>query len=78
MIWNFYPADFYICTFSRVLGTTEICTFDLSTDIGEQNDVAASNPKLVAEMEKHWQAYAQENNVVLPENFIPYGYLPDK
>ncbi|MDW3195681.1 MAG: arylsulfatase [Cytophagales bacterium] len=59
-------------------GTGDWELYDLSTDIGEQNDVAASNPELVAEMEKHWQAYAKENNVVLPENFIPYGYLPDK
>lgn len=52
--------------------------YDLATDIGEQHDLAASNPELVAEMEKYWQAYAKENHVVLPENFIPYGYLPDK
>lgn len=58
-------------------GTGNWELYDLSSDIGEQNNVAAQYPDLVQEMEKHWQAYAKENNVVLPENFIPYGYLPE-
>lgn len=57
-------------------GTGQWELYDLETDLGEQNNVAANHPELVAEMEKHWQVYATENNVVLPKNFIPYGYLP--
>lgn len=57
-------------------GTGEWELYDLATDLGEQTDVAAKYPGLVAEMEAYWQVYAAENNVVLPENFIPYGYLP--
>lgn len=57
-------------------GTGQWELYDLATDLGEQNNVAANHSELVTEMEKLWQAYATENNVVLPKNFIPYGYLP--
>lgn len=58
-------------------GTGKWELYDLSIDLAEQRDVSAVNPELMAEMERHWQAYADENHVVLPENFIPYGYLPE-
>ncbi len=51
--------------------------YDLESDIGEQINLASTHPELVTEMEQYWQAYAEENHVVLPENFIPYGYLPE-
>lgn len=50
--------------------------YDLSVDLSEQHNVALDHPDLIAEMEVHWREYVKENNVVLPENFIPYGYLP--
>ena len=58
-------------------GTGEWELYDLSVDLAEQKDVSSTNTELVAEMERHWQAYAEENHVVLPKNFIPYGYLPE-
>jgi arylsulfatase A-like enzyme len=38
--------------------------FDLSTDIGEQNDLAASKPELVAELKAAWEAWDDKN--ILP------------
>lgn len=35
--------------------------FDLSTDIGEQNDLAASKPELVAELKTAWEAWNAKN-----------------
>ncbi len=35
--------------------------FDLSTDIGEQNDLAASKPGLVAELKAAWEAWNAKN-----------------
>jgi arylsulfatase A-like enzyme len=35
--------------------------FDLSTDIGEQNDLAASKPELVAELKSAWEAWNAKN-----------------
>jgi arylsulfatase A-like enzyme len=38
--------------------------FDLSTDIGEQNDLAASKPELVSELKAAWEAWNAKN--ILP------------
>jgi arylsulfatase A-like enzyme len=38
--------------------------FDLSTDIGEQNDLAASKPELVSELKAAWEAWNSKN--ILP------------
>ena len=35
--------------------------FDLSTDIGEQNDLSASKPELVAELKSAWEAWNAKN-----------------
>ncbi len=35
--------------------------FDLSTDIGEQNDLAASKPELVADLKAAWEAWDSKN-----------------
>ena len=39
--------------------------YDLSTDIGEQNDLAASKPELVAELKAAWEAWNAKN--ILPQ-----------
>jgi arylsulfatase A-like enzyme len=39
--------------------------FDLSTDIGEQNDLAASKPELVSELKAAWEAWNSKN--ILPQ-----------
>lgn len=59
-------------------GTGNWELYDLASDIGEQNNVAAKHPELVAKMNQYWEEYAKANHVVLPENFVPYGYLPEK
>ena len=41
--------------------------YDLSSDLAETNDLAEAMPDKVAELVEHWERYAEENGVVLPD-----------
>jgi arylsulfatase len=41
--------------------------FDLATDPGETNDLASAQPKVRDQLVQHWDRYAQENKVILPD-----------
>lgn len=47
-------------------GTGVAQLFNLKTDLAERHDVAAEHPNVMAEMRDHWQAYVQQNHVILP------------
>ncbi len=48
-------------------GTSTWQLFNLDEDIGETRDVSASHPKIRDRLIAHWDAYAAENNVILPD-----------
>ena len=58
----------------RPLGTGEWELFDLAADPGELHDLAAGRPEKVQEMLALWEAYVQQNNVILP-NRTPFESL---
>lgn len=41
--------------------------YDLSKDLAEARDVAGQYPEKLEEMKKHWDAYARDNRVILPD-----------
>ncbi len=41
--------------------------YNLSEDSAELNDLARQNPERLEELLTHWEQYATENNVILPE-----------
>lgn len=41
--------------------------FNLAEDLGESNDLAAAYPEKVEELKAQWEAYAIENNVIIPD-----------
>ncbi len=58
--------------FPPPLGDGRWQLYDLSRDPGESSDLAGSLPEVVAQIEAHWQAYADVNGVVLPEGDAAY------
>ena len=48
--------------------------FDLATDPGERNDLAAEDPERVQALARIWDEYVQTNNVILPSR-SPYEGL---
>ncbi len=52
--------------------------FNLAEDLGEQNDLASSNPEKVAELVSYWEAYKESNGVIEnPDFYIPYSNIND-
>jgi arylsulfatase len=47
--------------------------YDLRSDPGERNDLAAKMPKVVAKFETKWLEYARTNEVVHPDQPVAYG-----
>lgn len=58
-------------------GTEEWELFNLANDPGERKNLAAAQPEKVKQMVKLWDAYAQANNVILP-NRSPFETLEDQ
>ncbi len=54
-------------------GTNEWELYDLSTDIGQQNNLATTNPKILTELLKDWAIYVKENKVTLPNRPTAYA-----
>ncbi len=48
-------------------GSGEWQLFNLASDPAESQDLAASNPDKVTELKGHWDAYAKENAVIIPD-----------
>ena len=53
-------------------GTGDWQLYNLSNDLGEQEDVSAEHPALRQELIDAWQVFADEVGVVLPEHPIRY------
>lgn len=53
--------------FARPFGTGAWELYDLQADPGESHDVAAAQPRQLAELIEAWNRYAREVDVVLPE-----------
>jgi arylsulfatase len=49
-------------------GTGEWRLYDIANDPGESNDLAATNPEKVLELEKYWDEYVRQNNVIIPDS----------
>jgi arylsulfatase len=41
--------------------------YDLATDLAESHDLARERPDKLAELRSHWDAYARDNRVILPD-----------
>ena len=48
-------------------GSNEWQLFNLAEDLGESNDLSAEYPEKLGELKAHWEAYARENNVIIPD-----------
>ena len=60
-------GDWKLVHMPEPYGTNDWQLFDLTSDIGEANDVSAKNPVVVNELIAQWQKYVDENNVILPD-----------
>ena len=63
-------------------GSGDWALFDLSSDIGEQNDLADQYPDKVAELASHWEDYQDTNGVIVnPDFYLRYsnenGYIQE-
>ena len=56
------------------LGDDQWMLFDLDADPGEQHNLASDKPEMLAQLERAWEKYSTDNNVVLPEG--PFRILP--
>jgi len=54
-------------------GNSEWELYDLSMDIGQQNNLATTQPEKLAELIKAWEIYETENNVTLPDRPTAYA-----
>ncbi len=54
-------------------GNNEWELYDLSNDISQQNNIAATNPKVLAELVEDWDNYVKNNNVTLPDRPTAYA-----
>ncbi len=54
-------------------GTAEWELYDLSNDITQQNNLAASHPEVVKELISEWATYEKNNNVTLPNRPTAYA-----
>ncbi len=61
----------------KPIGNDAWSLFNLDHDLGEQKDLAAANPEIVAELVRHWEEYADRNKVILP-NRHQYEGLEDQ
>ena len=46
--------------------------FNIAEDPSEMNDLAAKNPEKLADMLQLWEAYAEENQVIIPDQVMGY------
>ncbi len=53
-------------------GTGEWQLFDLATDIGETQDVAATRPEVMADLKGHWADYVAKAGVIMPDAVSGY------
>ena len=58
----------------KPLGDDQWMLFDLDDDPGEQHNLASDKPEMLAQLERAWEKYSTDNNVVLPEG--PFRILP--
>ena len=54
-------------------GNSEWELYDLSNDISQEHNLAATQPAILAEMIKAWDTYETENNVTLPDRPTAYA-----
>ena len=67
-----YRGDWKLLYQEPPYGTGEWQLYNLSDDIGEQHDLAAEHPEVVADLLAHYQKYADEVGVIVPETPIYY------
>ncbi len=48
-------------------GNNEWQLFNVAEDLGESNDLSTDYPDRVEELKAHWEAYARDNNVIIPD-----------
>ncbi|SMR73457.1 arylsulfatase [Marinobacterium sediminicola] len=59
-------GDWKLVHLSKPWGTDEWALYNLKDDVAERNDLSAANPQKLAELKQVWEAYAEQNNVILP------------
>jgi arylsulfatase len=48
-------------------GTGDWQLYNLDEDLGESRDLSSAHPEKVTELMAHWEEYAAENNVIIPD-----------
>ncbi len=61
-------GDWKILWLAGDQGVGEWQLYNLATDPGETQDLAAEYPQKVAELEEFWDEYVRQNNVILPDS----------
>ncbi|SEN99619.1 arylsulfatase [Pseudomonas sp. NFACC39-1] len=65
-------GDWKLVHMPKPWGNGEWQLFNLHTDLAEAHDLSAKEPARVAELKKTWDQYAQQNQVVLPDQVSGY------
>jgi len=60
-------GDWKLVHMPEPYGNGEWQLFNIKDDLGEAHDLAAENPRKLAEMKAWWDEYARENGVIIPD-----------
>jgi len=60
-------GDWKIVHMPAPYGSDQWQLFNLASDLAERDNLAASNPEKLAELQLLWQAYYKDNNIILPD-----------
>jgi arylsulfatase len=77
--WSAYGMDAYrrgdwkVLRLPEPYGSGEWQLYNLSSDPGEVDDLAAEYPEMVDELAKAWEGYARDNGVIRPDEAVAYG-----
>lgn len=70
-------GDWKAVNVPKPIGTGDWELFNVETDPGETKDRAAEHPEPLAQLVTAWEAYAAENNIILPDR-TPYDGMEDR
>jgi arylsulfatase len=60
-------GDWKLLSLCAPFGTGDWQLFNLKDDPGEMNDLSAKHPDIREQMVRHWDEYAKQNNVIMPD-----------
>ena len=64
VIWS---GDWKLVHMPQPYGVDEWQLFNIADDIGETKDISADNAEVATRLKSHWEEYAEDNNVIIPD-----------